>query len=73
MYSALISLQELLKASFQGFERVLFLSHLTYTPRTSLRKLFVMELLWRDWWVLSELIKSLTQKTEIRVAQEREK
>jgi hypothetical protein len=29
--------------------------------------------LWRDWWVLSELIKSLTQKTEIRVAQEREK
>ena len=73
MYIALISLQELLKASFQGFEYVLFLSHLTYTPRTSLRKLFVMELLWRDWWVLSELIKSLTQKTETRVAQEREK
>jgi len=73
MYIALISLQELLKASFQGFECVLFLSHLTYTPRTSLRKLFVMEFLWRDWWVLSELIKSLTQKIEIGVAQEREK
>ena len=73
MYVALISLQELVKASFQGFECVFFLSYLTYTHRTFLRKSFVMEFLWRDWWVVSELVKSLTQKTEIRVGQEREK
>ena len=65
MYIALISLQELLKASFQGFECVLFLSHLTYTPRTSLRKLFVMEFLWRDWWVLSGLFLCVTLRIRI--------